>query len=115
MEAEPSSWVMKRYSSAVYTLTLSILGIDILESYKEVSPWDFLLTESTAGRLRNICSSKGIPHEQIKSRYSGVTSDIRFGNFSTSSEDFTEIMIADDIWDDPFVVEDKGMSRRYRT
>lgn len=87
------------------TTALSILGIDILESYKEVSPWDFLLTESTAGRLRNICSSKGIPHEQIKSRYSGVTSDIRFGNFSTSSEDFTGIMIADDIWYDPFVVE----------
>lgn len=87
------------------TTALSILGIDILESYKEVSPWDFLLTESTAGRLRNICSSKGIPHEQIKSRYSGVTSDIRFGNFSISSEDFTGIMIADDIWYDPFVVE----------
>ena len=87
------------------TTALSILGIDILESYKEVSPWDFLLTESTAGRLRNICSSKGIPHEQIKSRYSGVISDIRFGNFSTSSEDFTGIMIADDIWYDPFVVE----------
>lgn len=87
------------------TTALSILGIDILESYKEVSPWDFLLTESTAGRLRNICSSKGIPHEQIKSRYSGVTSDIRFGNFSTSSEDFTGIKIADDIWYNPFVVE----------
>lgn len=87
------------------TTALSILGIDILESYKEVSRWDFLLTESTAGRLRNICSSKGIPHEQIKSRYNGVTSDIRFGNFSTSSEDFTGIMIADDIWYDPFVVE----------
>lgn len=87
------------------TTALSILGIDILESYKEVSPWDFLLTESTAGRLRNICSSKGIPHEQIKSRYSGVISDIRFGNFSTSSEDFTGIMIADDIWYKPFVVE----------
>ena len=93
--------------SSIYcdTTALSILGIDILESYKEVSPWDFLLTESTAVRLRNICSSKGIPHEQIKSRYSGVTSDIRFGNFSTSSEDFTGIMIADDIWYDPFVVE----------
>lgn len=97
----------KIFISSIYcdTTALSILGIDILESYKEVSPWDFLLTESTAGRLRNICSSKGIPHEQIKSRYSGVTSDIRFGNFSTSSEDFTGIMIADDIWYDPFVVE----------
>lgn len=97
----------KIFISSIYcdTTALSILGIDILESYKEVSPWDFLLTESTAGRLRNICSSKGIPHEQIKSRYSGVTSDIRFGNFSTSSEDFTGIMIADDIWYNPFVVE----------
>lgn len=97
----------KIFISSIYcdTTALSILGIDILESYKEVSPWDFLLTESTAGRLRNICSSKGIPHEQIKSRYSGVTSDIRSGNFSTSSEDFTGIMIADDIWYDPFVVE----------
>jgi putative ABC transport system permease protein len=97
----------KIFISSIYcdTTALSILGIDILESYKEVSPWDFLLTESTAGRLRNICSSKGIPHEQIKSRYSGVTSDIRFGNFSTSSEDFTGIMIADDLGYDPFVVE----------
>ena len=97
----------KIFISSIYcdTTALSILGIDILESYKEVSPWDFLLTESTAGRLRNICSSKGIPHEQIKSRYSGVTSDIRFGNFSTSSEDFTGIMIANNLWRNPFVVE----------
>lgn len=97
----------KIFISSIYsdTTALSILGIDILESYKEVSPWNFLLTESTAGRLRNICSSKGIPHEQIKSRYSGVTSDIRFGNFSTSSEDFTGIMIAHDLRYNPFVVE----------
>lgn len=97
----------KIFISRIYsdTTALSILGIDILESYKELSPWDFLLTESTAGRLRNICSSKGIPHEQIKSRYSGVTSDIRFGNFSTSSEDFTGIMIGHDLGYDPFVVE----------
>ena len=34
-----------------------------------------------------------------------MISDIRFGNFSTSSEDFTGIMIAHDLGYNPFVIE----------
>ena len=76
------------------TTAISILGIENIQQFKgELTDFDILITKGSEELLKAQCLSENLSEEHLKTYYSGVVNDIKFGNHITSTEGMIGLQI----------------------